>query len=260
MSSYIKWIVAFGIFYFTKSPATALVTLTIFYIIELIQEDSPKSKSLNNSAQTESNADIGLVILCAAIMNIDRQYHINQYAFVRTFLSQNFSPLHVDKRMTLLDRLLIKSNNIDDACRRIMYYTPLESRHHVVNFLFGLAAADGNVSYMEMMTIKKIAEFLYVDYETFLKLKNRYYKEQRRESQTQDTRNIYTYVDDFYSVLQIKKEVSNLEVKTAYRKLVLVYHPDRWISKTMKEQELARKKFQELQHAYDKIKALRGMN
>ncbi len=262
MSSYIKWLVAAGVLYFSRSPAMALITLSILYIIELMNDDSgtpTKNKPQNNGSQTESNADIGLVILCAAIMNIDRQYHMNQYAFIRSFLSQNFNAQHVAQRMTLLDRLLLKNNNIDDACRRVMYYTPIESRHQIVNFLFGLAAADGNVSFMEMMTIKKIAEFLYVDYETFLMLKGKYYREQRRQNYSSPPPNTHTYVEDFYAVLQIKKEANNQEVKTAYRKLVLQYHPDRWISKSVKEQELARKKFQDLQNAYDKIKAHRGM-
>ena len=271
MSSYFKWFAAFLVLYLSKSPATALIVLIVFYIVELIRNDEVVADQPNvytssayqysGNRSSENNSDIGLVVLCAIIMNADSNYADKQFNYVRQFLAQNFDSIHVAKRMTLLDRLLLKQNNIDDACRRVMYYTPIESRYKIIDFLFGLAAADGEVSFREMKTIQTIASYLYVDAAVFLRLKQLYYKESENQDSYRTAQpHSYTYIETYYAVLQVSKTATDSEIKSAYRKLVLKYHPDRWIHQPIKDQEMARQKFQELQLAYDKIKAERGIN
>ncbi|KAK9078389.1 hypothetical protein SSX86_002446 [Deinandra increscens subsp. villosa] len=56
---------------------------------------------------------------------------------------------------------------------------------------------------------------------------------------------------DFYGILGLKKECSEAEIKNAYRKLALRWHPDRFIaSGDLKNVEDAKKKFQAVQEAY----------
>jgi DnaJ like chaperone protein len=271
MSSVFKWLAAFLVLYLTKSPASALIVLILFYIIELIRSDETivnqqKANTSRGYQQTgytssENNSDIGLVVLCAIIMNADANYTEKQFDYIRQFLAKNFDSVHVAKRMTLLDRLLLKQNNIDDACRRVMYYTPIESRHKIIDFLFGLAAADGRVSFKEMKTIQTIASHLYVDAAVFLRIKQMYYKESDNQQSYRTAQTTsYTFMDTYYSILKVSKTATDVEIKTAYRKLVLKYHPDRWLHQPIKDQEIARQKFQELQVAYEKIKTERGLN
>ena len=60
----------------------------------------------------------------------------------------------------------------------------------------------------------------------------------------------------FYNILQCSKKDSLTHIKKQYRKLANEYHPDKIISKGLPEEfiELANKKFQEIQNAYEKIK------
>ncbi|XP_027168197.1 dnaJ homolog subfamily B member 7 isoform X1 [Coffea eugenioides] len=56
---------------------------------------------------------------------------------------------------------------------------------------------------------------------------------------------------DFYAVLGLKKECSAAELKNAYKKLALKWHPDRCsTSGNPKRVEEAKKKFQAIQEAY----------
>ncbi|WP_342262058.1 molecular chaperone DnaJ [Alphaproteobacteria bacterium endosymbiont of Tiliacea citrago] len=57
---------------------------------------------------------------------------------------------------------------------------------------------------------------------------------------------------DYYSVLGVKKEDSLDDIKKAYKKLVIKYHPDKFTDE--KEKEKANSKFQEIQEAYDVLK------
>ncbi|GFP85742.1 Dnaj homolog subfamily b member 3 [Phtheirospermum japonicum] len=57
--------------------------------------------------------------------------------------------------------------------------------------------------------------------------------------------------DDFYAVLGLKRECSAAELRIAYRKLAMKWHPDRWsASGNPKYVEEAKKKFQAIQQAY----------
>ncbi|XP_057460200.1 uncharacterized protein LOC130750637 isoform X2 [Actinidia eriantha] len=57
--------------------------------------------------------------------------------------------------------------------------------------------------------------------------------------------------DDFYAVLGLKKECSASELRNAYKKLALKWHPDRCsASGNSKSVEEAKKKFQAIQEAY----------
>ncbi|KAI3455660.1 hypothetical protein Pfo_012323 [Paulownia fortunei] len=57
--------------------------------------------------------------------------------------------------------------------------------------------------------------------------------------------------NDFYAVLGLKKECTAAELRHAYKKLALKWHPDRFsASGNSKYVEEAKKKFQAVQHAY----------
>uniref|UniRef100_A0A1J3IS52 Chaperone protein DnaJ n=1 Tax=Noccaea caerulescens TaxID=107243 RepID=A0A1J3IS52_NOCCA len=57
--------------------------------------------------------------------------------------------------------------------------------------------------------------------------------------------------DDLYAVLGLKKECTNTELRTAYKKLALRWHPDRCSSMgNLEFVEEAKKKFQTIQEAY----------
>lgn len=70
-----------------------------------------------------------------------------------------------------------------------------------------------------------------------------------------------TSITDAYHLLGITQEVSDQEVKRAYRKLMNEHHPDKLIAKGLPPEmmELANRKAQDIQAAYDRVKTERGM-
>jgi DnaJ like chaperone protein len=66
-------------------------------------------------------------------------------------------------------------------------------------------------------------------------------------------------LDSDYDVLGIEKSASDEEVKKAYRKMAVRYHPDKVASLGEEYQKGAKEKFQSIQQAYDNIKKARGL-
>lgn len=54
---------------------------------------------------------------------------------------------------------------------------------------------------------------------------------------------------DYYSILGVDRNASEDDIKKAYKKLCLQYHPDRWINATEEEKKEAEEKFKEINEA-----------
>jgi DnaJ like chaperone protein len=63
-----------------------------------------------------------------------------------------------------------------------------------------------------------------------------------------------------YSALEITQEATDEEIKKAYRRMAVKYHPDKvaYLGEELRIQ--ANEKFQQLNAAYEKIKKARGLN
>ena len=55
---------------------------------------------------------------------------------------------------------------------------------------------------------------------------------------------------DFYEVLGVSKSSTEAEIKKAYRKLAMQYHPDKFSQASDKEKAEAEAKFKEINEAY----------
>ncbi len=56
---------------------------------------------------------------------------------------------------------------------------------------------------------------------------------------------------DYYSILGVQKDASEEDIKKAYRKLAMQYHPDRWANGTEQEKKDAESKFKDIGEAYE---------
>ena len=65
--------------------------------------------------------------------------------------------------------------------------------------------------------------------------------------------------DNAYKILEIDPNVTDVEVKKAYREMAKKYHPDKLISDDPALKKGAQEKFQEVQKAYEAIQKKRNI-
>ena len=68
----------------------------------------------------------------------------------------------------------------------------------------------------------------------------------------------YRNVDSDYKILGIDSTATDEEVKKAYRKMAISFHPDKVAQMGIEYQKGAKEKFQKIQDAYENLKKRRA--
>jgi DnaJ like chaperone protein len=164
--------------------------------------------------------------------------------YVKAFFANQFgSQFQKNQLQTLKQFLDAPSIPLNQICSDIRTKMQPEVRIQLVHYLFGIAKADGDVSTSEMQQIEQIASMLGIPSMEFESVKNMFYRN----------------VDSDYKILGIESSATDEEVKKAYRKMAVTFHPDKVASMGEEYQKGAKEKFQNIQEAYEGIKKRRGL-
>ena len=249
-----KWILGIGGLILTRKIAVGILGYIIGSLIDAYQRSG--AKNVDNSRrpqvdpfeyyrQQSSRYDIQtmLMALSASVMNADGKVLKVELDYVKSFFQAQFGDRFTKVHLQIL-RHFLNSGQIplNEICRDIRNRMPIEVRVQLIHYLFGIAKADGEVSTSELNSINRIASMLGVSAVDFESVKNMFYRN----------------VDSDYKILGIDSNASDDEVKKAYRKMAIAYHPDKVAQMGEEYQKGAKEKFQKIQDAYEAIKKRRG--
>lgn len=193
---------------------------------------------------TQSDVPTMLMALSAAVMKADGKVVRSELNYVKSFFNQQFGPQFSGQHLQVLKQFLDSGNiPLEQICHDIRVRMQPAVRAQLLHYLFGIAKADGDVSIPEINVIESISRMLHVSHSEFESIKNMFYRN----------------IDSDYKILGVEPGATDEEVKKAYRKMAIKFHPDK-VSQMGEEYEKgAKEKFQKIQEAYEAIKKRRGI-
>lgn len=197
---------------------------------------------------TEEKRDfnVSLLVLSAAVMKADGNVKKSELDYVKRFFLQNFGQERAENYIKMLREILDQNYNIYEVSRQVGRYMDYSSRLQLLHYLFGIAAADGNISEQEVSVIQTISLYMGVIDSDYQSIKAMFVRE-------------YSASDNAYKILGVNPDASDEEVKKAYREMAKKNHPDLVSNLGDEVREAAEKKFQEINQAYETIKKQRGL-
>ena len=201
------------------------------------------NKEYQGVPRQQGDFSISLLILAAAVMKADGKIMKSELNFVKDFFTRQFGEEHTKNRLEILKELLEKDINIEEACEKIRGSLDYFSRLQLLHYLFGVAVADNSCSAVERDLIRRISQLLWLNEPDYKTIEAMY----------------FDGTDSSYVILQIEKTASDDEIKKAYRKMAIKYHPDKVEALGEDAKKAAKEKFQEINNAYEKIKKERNI-
>ena len=184
-----------------------------------------------------------LMVLSAAVMKADGKLLKSELDFIKKFFSRQFGPEIAGEQILILQRLLKQDIPVREVCGQIKYLMQHPERLQLLHYLFGIAQADGHVHSSEDEMIRRIAGYLGISQKDYESIQAMFFKSP----------------DSSYKILEISSDATDAEVKRAYRKMAVKFHPDKVSNLGEAAQKAAEEKFVKVQEAYERVKKERGM-
>ena len=214
------------------------------FVVGTFIDQAGQMRQVESGVTTRGDFAVSLLVLIAAVMNADKKVLTSELEYVKQYFIQNFGRASAQEAMLMLRDILKQSIPVGDVTTQIKNKLDYPSRLQLIHFLFGIAYSDQKVSTEEIDIIRIIAGYLGISDKDIESLQATYYKD----------------IDSAYKILEIDKTATDEEVKKAYRRMAVKYHPDKVSYLGEEFKKTANEKFQKVNEAYERIKKERGIN
>jgi DnaJ like chaperone protein len=186
-----------------------------------------------------------LLFLSALVIKAKSGSSGKEQEFVRNYFIQQFGKQQAEQAFK--DFNVFKTEqagkSVQDVCLSIRQRVSPASRLQLIHYLFNIANIDGVVEPSELSKIEGISDYMGISHGDFLSIKAMFVSD----------------IDGAYKILEVSPEASDSEIKSAYRKMVKKYHPDKLSHLGPEGIKQAEAKFRSLQEAYEHIKKIRNL-
>ena len=185
---------------------------------------------------------MSLLVLSAAVIKADGKNTSQEIAALRSFFAKNFGPWAADEAESIVKELVAKDFNLYEVCGQVRSCMDYSQRLQLYHFLVSLGACDG-LTQSEINVLETIATYIGLS--------------------KADADSIFAIFrpsnNSNYKILEIEPTATDEEVKKAYRKMAVKYHPDKVATLGEDVQKAAEEKFKAVSQAYEAICKERGI-
>lgn len=185
---------------------------------------------------------MSLMVLSSAVIKADGKTTSQEVSTLRAFFARNFGAQAGDEAAEIVSELLKKEYNLYDVCGQIRSCMDYSQRLQLFHFLVALGECDG-LHQREVDILEIIATYIGLSKSEVDSIFAQF-----RPSN-----------DSNYKILEITPAATDEEVKKAYRKMAVKYHPDKVATLGADVQKAAEEKFKAVSQAYDAICKERGI-
>lgn len=243
MAKFGKWIGA-GLGAFAGGPIGAIIGFAIGSVFDGGSEAVKHGATSRYSSRTTTGGYVmSLLVLVAAVMKADGKVLKSELDYVKKFMVHNFGEASAQEAIKMLRDLLQQTIPVNEVCNQIKTNMNYSARLQLVHFMFGIAQADGQLDPAEQKLITHICEQMGIGTSDFESIQAMFVPN----------------TDADYKILEIQRSASDDEVKKAYRRMAMKFHPDKVSTLGEEVQNAAKEKFQKVNQAYENIKKERKM-
>lgn len=243
MGKFGKWIGG-GLGWAVGGPIGAIFGFVVGSIIDGSSEQIQSRRPSGYSGTTTGGYVMSLLVLVSAVMKADGKIMKSELDYVKKFMVQNFGEASAREAIKLLRDLLKQNIPVNEVCRQIKQNMNYSARLQLLHFLFGIAQADGLIGDSERELIEHTAREMGINDHDFKSIQAMFVRDMNAD----------------YKILEITPEATNDELKKAYRRMAMKYHPDKVSHLGEDFQKAAKEKFQMVNQAYENIKKKRNLS
>ncbi len=242
MGQFGKWIGG-GLGFVMGGPLGAVLG---FLVGSMVDNTTIQTSVYNTPGQSTAQGDFGmsLLVLVAAMMKADGKVVKSELDFVKQFFIRQFGQASAREALLMLKDILKKDIPVRDVCSQISTNMDYSSRLQLLHLLFNISLADGAINASEVDAVEKMSGYLGIATSDYVSIRNMFVPE----------------TDSSYKILEIKPTATDDDVKKAYRRMAMKYHPDKVSHLGDEFRKTADEKFKKVNEAYEKIKKERNIN
>lgn len=237
MAKFGKWIGG-GLGWAFGGPIGAIVGFAVGSMFDGSGETKTVPGGGYSTRTTAGGYVMSLLVLVAAVMKADGKVLKSELDYVKKFMVHNFGEASATEAVRMLGDLIKQTIPVDEVCNQIRQNMNMSARLQLVHFLFGIAQADGQIDASEQKLIAHICEKMGItggDFESIQAM-------------------FVPNTDSDYKILEIERSATDDDVKKAYRKMAMKFHPDKVSTLGEDVENAAKEKFQRVNQAYENIK------
>ena len=231
--------------------------LIIFFIAAVLLNNSSE---LNDSKVPDYKNVWELLVFTAHIIKIDGDVSKKETTYVNKFLFREFGKRKQKKYVEIISDYIKNGYSLDKAVKNMNTKCDMSEKLELLHFLIKICVIDGYLANAELNALSDITRKLNLTYhqlDSILAMYN-YISEKNEQSNQQynkqKTVTKQSKLTRAFIILELDKSATHIEIKKAYRKLVVIHHPDKVLNQNKVQQKLSKEKFLKINDAYDLLK------
>jgi len=246
-----------------------ILLLIVFFVLKSIPTDDEddasdlfKDDAVSASGSRRTSFFKSVAQLLCIVMAADKKTTKTELNVVKKYLSRNFDEEDAHTILQMMSQCLKKPmpQDLRPFCLQLNQNMSYKQRLAFLTTLFEIAVVDSRIEKEEAKVIEMYARFACIRQVDFDRQRGYFAygftwentgKQKTNSSDTSSGGKNSTTKDWAYDVLGVSNNASEKEIKNAFRKLSMQYHPDKQIDATDEELRISTEKFQRISEAYE---------